>query len=154
MGAIETFSSGSITFWALRNSYQVVDPAWGFGRSLLESPIFNSILNWGFSVITLFEVFAPVCLFSRWFRSVFLGVMIPFHFLSWLFMEVFFWANLLLFLLFFDINRWFAPKVTYPVHNIVFFDNLCGLCNCFTILVLRRDRTGIYKFAALQGQTA
>ena len=153
-GGIEIFSSGSITFWAMRNSYQAVQPAWGFGRSLLEYPIFNSIFLWGFPIITLFEVFAPVSLFSRRFRCVFLGVMIPFHFLSWLFMEVFFWANLLLFILFFDVDKWLAPKVPSAKHNIIFFDSLCGFSNCFMTWVLRRDRTGIYKFSSLQGQTA
>ena len=153
-GGIETFSSGNITFWALRNSYQVVDPAWGFGRSLLEYPIFSKMLNWAFPVITLFEVLALICLFSKWFRYFFLTVMIPFHFLSWLFMEVFFWANLFLFILFFDINRWLAPNVTYVKHNVIFFDNLCGFCNWFMAWLLCHDRTGIYKFAPLQGQTA
>jgi predicted DCC family thiol-disulfide oxidoreductase YuxK len=153
-GGIETFASGSIIFWALRNSYQVVDPAWGFGRSLLEYPIFSKMLNWGFPVITLFEVLAPVCLLSKRFRYVFLAVMIPFHFLSWFFMEVFFWANLLLFILFFDINRWLSPKAPRFKHPVIFFSGLCGICNRFMKLVLRHDRTGIYKFASLQGETA
>jgi predicted DCC family thiol-disulfide oxidoreductase YuxK len=153
-GGIETFSSDSITFWALRNSYQVVNPTWGFGRALLEYPIFSRILKWGFPVTTLFELLAPVCLFSRRFRYVFLAFMIPFHLMSWLFMEIFFWANLLLFILFFDINRWLAPKVTHVGDSIIFFDGLCGLSNLFTKWILRNDRTCIYRVASLQGQTA
>lgn len=103
-GGIDVFSSGSITFWALRDSYQVLNPAWGFGRLLLEYPLLEKMLILGFPVITVFEVLAPICLFSRFFRYVFLLAMIPFHFLSWLFMEVFFWENLVLFVLFFDIE--------------------------------------------------
>jgi hypothetical protein len=99
------FSSGSITFWALRDTYQVLNPAWGFGKLLLEYPMLDSMFKIGFPIITLFEVLAPICLFSRWFRYAFLFLMIPFHFLSWLFMEVFFWENLVLFVFFFDIER-------------------------------------------------
>ncbi|MGH7801121.1 MAG: hypothetical protein ACREOW_10935 [Thermodesulfobacteriota bacterium] len=103
-GGVDVFSSGSITFWALRDSYQVLNPAWGFGRLLLEYPLLEKMLILGFPVITVFEVLAPICLFSRFFRYVFLLAMIPFHFLSWLFMEVFFWENIVLFVLFFDIE--------------------------------------------------
>ena len=104
-GGIETFTSGSITFWALRNSFQVLHPTLGFGKFLLDYPLFDKMLNFGFAFITLFEVFAPLCLFSRWFRYAFLAVMIPFHFLSWIIMEVFFWENLALYIIFFDLKR-------------------------------------------------
>jgi len=104
-GGIETFTSGSITFWALRNSFQVLHPSWGFGKFLLDYPLFDKMLNFGFPFITLFEVFAPLCLISRRFRYAFLTVMIPFHFLSWFIMEVFFWESLALYILFFDLKR-------------------------------------------------
>ena len=39
-------------------------------------------------------------------------------------------------------------------HPIVFFDGVCGLCNQFVDFVLRYDRNGQFRFAALQGETA
>ena len=38
--------------------------------------------------------------------------------------------------------------------NVVFFDGVCGLCNCFVDFVLSRDRRGAIRFAPLQGETA
>ena len=37
---------------------------------------------------------------------------------------------------------------------IVFFDGVCGLCNSSVDFVLRHDRDGRLRFAALQGATA
>ncbi len=101
-GAIETFTSGSLTFWALRNSYQYVDPLWGWGRQLLNQPVWAALLNAGFPIVTLFEVLAPLCFVSSRFRWLFIIVMVPFHLLAWIVMEIFFWEHLLLYGLFFD----------------------------------------------------
>ncbi len=38
--------------------------------------------------------------------------------------------------------------------NVLFFDGVCGLCNCFVNFVLSRDRQGAIRFAPLQGETA
>lgn len=101
-GAIETFTSGSLTFWALRNSYQYIDPLWGLGRRLLDQPAWAALLNAGFPVVTLFEVLAPLCFVSLRFRRVFVAVMLPFHLLAWMVMEIFFWEHLLLYPLLFQ----------------------------------------------------
>jgi hypothetical protein len=104
-GGVEVFTSGSLTFWALRNSYQVTDPTWGLGRWLPQHPMLDRALNAGFPIVTMFEVLAPLALVSRTFRRVFLAVMVPFHVLSWMVMEVFFWKNLLLYPLFVEWRR-------------------------------------------------
>ena len=39
-------------------------------------------------------------------------------------------------------------------HPIIFFDGVCNLCNHFIRWVTVHDRTGIYHFASLQGETA
>ena len=36
---------------------------------------------------------------------------------------------------------------------IIFFDGVCGLCNGFVDFTLARDRRGVFRFAALQGET-
>jgi predicted DCC family thiol-disulfide oxidoreductase YuxK len=38
--------------------------------------------------------------------------------------------------------------------SIVFFDGVCGLCNSFVDRLMRWDRKGVLRFAALQGDTA
>lgn len=38
--------------------------------------------------------------------------------------------------------------------KIVFFDGYCGLCNASVDALMRIDRTGVLKYASLQGQTA
>ncbi|HEX3323437.1 MAG TPA: DCC1-like thiol-disulfide oxidoreductase family protein [Terriglobales bacterium] len=42
-------------------------------------------------------------------------------------------------------------------HPIILYDGVCGLCNRFVQFVLRHDRRGLFRFAALQsvfGQAA
>ena len=43
-------------------------------------------------------------LFSRWYRYAFLAVMIPFHVLSLFVLDVFFWENMALYILFFELG--------------------------------------------------
>ncbi len=38
--------------------------------------------------------------------------------------------------------------------NVVFFDGVCGLCNCSVDFILARDRQEKIRFAPLQGETA
>ena len=38
--------------------------------------------------------------------------------------------------------------------QVIFFDGVCGLCNCFVGFILSRDRRGAIRFAPLQGETA
>ena len=104
-GGLDVFTSGSLTFWALRNSFQVLHPGWGLGWLLLRHPALSMVLNAGFPVVTTFEVLAPLCVVSRPFRTAFLAVMVPFHLCSWIFMEVFFWRNLLLYMLLVEWDR-------------------------------------------------
>ena len=37
---------------------------------------------------------------------------------------------------------------------IIFFDDVCGMCNVFVNFMLRVDKKGIFLFAPLQGTTA
>ncbi len=99
------YTSHSLTFWALRNAYETVDPTWGWGKLVIEYPWMPRFLELGFPVITLFEVTTFAVLFSRWYRYVFLLVMVPFHIMSWFVLDVFFWENMALYLLFFELYR-------------------------------------------------
>jgi predicted DCC family thiol-disulfide oxidoreductase YuxK len=44
--------------------------------------------------------------------------------------------------------------VIVPQQPIIFFDDVCGICNTFVNVMLKADRRGIFKFAPLQGETA
>lgn len=103
-GAPAVFTSNSLTFWSLRNAYETAEPAWGWGKYVLEYPWLARMLNWGFPVITLFELTALFALFSRRYRYTFLLVMVPFHLLSLFVLDVFFWENMVLYVLFFDLG--------------------------------------------------
>jgi hypothetical protein len=63
------------------------------------------LLRAGFPVVTMTEVLSPLVLVSRRFRAVFLAVMIPFHLLTLVLMEVNFIENLLLYVVLVDFSR-------------------------------------------------
>ena len=50
-------------------------------------------------------------------------------------------------------RRW---KISFimdkPVNNIVLFDGVCNLCNGLVRFIIKRDRTGKFKFASLQSE--
>ena len=104
-GTPGVYTSGSLTFWAFRNAYETAEPAWGWGKYVLQYPWLGHMLNGGFPVITLFELTALTALFSRWYRYAFLAVMVPFHVLSLFVLDVFFWENMVLYVLFFELGR-------------------------------------------------
>ena len=39
-----------------------------------------------------------------------------------------------------------------PVKNIILFDGVCNLCNGLVRFIIKRDRTGKFKFASLQSE--
>jgi hypothetical protein len=71
-----------------------------------RTPLLLTTVQLGFGVVTFFELLSPVCLLPRTFRWAWMGVMLPFHFLSLLLLNIFFWQNILLILFFMtDIDR-------------------------------------------------
>jgi hypothetical protein len=104
-GTPGVYTSDSLMFWALRNAYETVDPTGHFGKYVIDYPILGQALRAGYPVITLFELTAFAALFSRWYRYAFLVVMVPFHILSLFVLDVFFWENMALYVLFFDLSR-------------------------------------------------
>ena len=39
-----------------------------------------------------------------------------------------------------------------PARNIILFDGVCNLCNGLVRFIIKRDRTGKFKFASLQSE--
>lgn len=104
-GGLALFTSAQLPAFVARNSLQLVHPTGNLGHWVLNSPAAAWLLAVGFPFVTAFEVLAPLCLFVRGFRYAFVAVMVPFHVLSWLVMQVWFWENLVLYVLFFDLDR-------------------------------------------------
>ena len=73
------------------------------------------LLKAGYPVVTCIEALAPLVMVSRSFRAVFLAVMVPFHILTLLLMEVSFIENLLLYIVLVDFSRFFerAPPMQW-----------------------------------------
>ena len=69
-------------------------------------------------------------------------------------MKIFFWELCLLYIVFFDIGRWFSVQIPEGKRPLVFFDGECGLCDRFVKMVMDRDKYNIFRFAPLQGKTA
>jgi len=109
-GGIEVFTSNSFLYWVLRNNYQTPATILDFGPTLIQVPWLQMLLNAGFPIVTLFEITAPLCLVSRKYRFAFVAVMVPFHFVSLVFMNIMFWENLLMFVFLLDFNRWFPRR--------------------------------------------
>jgi hypothetical protein len=102
----EIFLNGTMTRYIAYLAVCTAYRGMRFENALLESSTILALLNVGFIVITLLEVLSLFCLHSRRFRWAWLATMIPFHFLTLFFMNIFFWQNLLLFpLLLGDISK-------------------------------------------------
>jgi hypothetical protein len=73
----------------------VVSPV-RLGLRALENPWLVLMLRVGYPIITLHELLAPLCLYSRHFRWCWKAVMVPFHIGTGLLMGIFFPMSLLL----------------------------------------------------------
>jgi predicted DCC family thiol-disulfide oxidoreductase YuxK len=47
-----------------------------------------------------------------------------------------------------------SPADDTGAHPVLLYDGVCGLCNGTVQFILRRDRAGVFRFAALQGELA
>lgn len=95
-GGVQVFTGDALpTYLALR-TFEYASYNFQLSPYLLawEPAVFA--LKVGFAVTTLFEILSPLILLSRRFRLAWLAVIVPFHFLSLLTMNIFFWENLVL----------------------------------------------------------
>lgn len=113
-GGVEIFLDGSILRYVVRNSMSPDYLSQGLGARVLDYPGMPSIIEAGFVVVTVFEIFSLLCLSSKWFRRSWLAVMLPFHVLSWPLLQLLFVHNILLICaLVIDLDgivRWLAGK--------------------------------------------
>jgi hypothetical protein len=97
---------GSMMGWILLNSARPLFYGWNIGLDLPWSPALAWATHAGFLLVNVLELLAPLALVWRPFRWLFLAVMVvPFHVGCLLLMNIFFWENGVLLLLFFDWAR-------------------------------------------------
>jgi hypothetical protein len=106
-GGINVFTGDTMVGWAVDASLRGYYFNTNIGWHLPEWPVVAFMLRAGLPVITLFEITAPLCLAVPHYRWVFFPVMISFHLLSLVFMNIFFFDDMLLYLLLIDWSRRF-----------------------------------------------
>lgn len=103
LGAPAVFHPDTLTAWIAGYSYETTYHGWTLGRAVLDLPLASrAMLSAGLVVVTVTELLAPCCLVSRRFRRFFLAVMIPFHLVTYVTMNILFWENLALYVFLFD----------------------------------------------------
>jgi len=108
LGGVDIYLSDTIINWTVRNAYEWGNTkTWTLAQFAMDQELLKNSIRIGFPIVTFFEAFAPLCLVSKRFRYAFILVMIPFHVLTWLFMNIAFWENLMLYILFIYFTKWF-----------------------------------------------
>jgi hypothetical protein len=106
-GGINVFTGDTMESWAvdagLRGYYFNTNIGW----HIPEWPVVVFMLRAGLPFITLFEITAPLCLAWPHYRWVFIPVMLSFHLMSLVLMNIFFFDDMLLYLLLIDWSRRF-----------------------------------------------
>ncbi len=92
------FLGDSIPHWIASLSGLQSD-GWQLGGWILRHPALVTVAKAVFIVTTTFELLAPLCLFCPRFRRLWIAILVPFHILSSVTLNIFFWENVLLILL-------------------------------------------------------
>ncbi len=95
-GGLEIFTGEALRNWIVARTVEGSNFGFELGLTLVESDLNYFGMRIGFAVVTLFEILTPLAIFSPLFRWVWLAVMVPFHVVTLLTMNIFFWENLLL----------------------------------------------------------
>ena len=104
-GGISVFTGDTMETWAIDASLRGYYFNTNIGWHIPEWPFVVFMLRSGLPVITIFEITAPLCLAWPHYRWVFIPVMLSFHLLSLVFMNIFFFDDMLLYLLLIDWSR-------------------------------------------------
>lgn len=97
-GGAEIFTGPALRHWLVVFSYDESPFPFTTGIWLVNQPLLMPMMQVGFAAVTLLEILAPLMLLSVWFRRGWLVIMIPFHVLTLLTMNIFFWQNILILL--------------------------------------------------------
>jgi hypothetical protein len=106
-GGARVFTGDTMEAWTIDASLRAYYFNTNIGWHIPEWPVIVFMLRSGLPVITLFEITAPLCLASSRYRWIFIPVMLSFHLLSLVLMNIFFFDDMLLYLLLVDWSRRF-----------------------------------------------
>jgi hypothetical protein len=106
-GGLSVFTGDTMEAWTVDASLRGYYFNTNLGWHVPQWPVVVFLLRSGLPVITLFEITAPLCLAWSRYRWVFIPVMLSFHALSLVFMNIFFFDDMLLYLLLIDWSRKF-----------------------------------------------
>jgi hypothetical protein len=106
-GGPGVFAGPTMTAWTVDASLRGYYFNTNIGWRVPQWPLVNFMMQAGLPGITVFEILAPLCVAWPRFRWVFIPVMLSFHALSLLFMNIFFFDDMLLYLLLIDWSRKF-----------------------------------------------
>jgi len=111
-GGLEIFLDDTILTYLTARSLEY--SAYGFEHGLLvhSSPLLIAKVKIGYVVTTFAEIAAPAIILVGWrLRLVWLAIILPFHLLSLLTMNIFFWENVILLIVFFTgLPHWIARR--------------------------------------------
>jgi hypothetical protein len=100
-GGMEIFTGDAILIYLATKSLEPAATAFRYGTLPLGSPNIAVLMKIGFFIVTLAEILTPLILYSRNLRWIWLAVMVPFHISTLFTMNIFFWQNLVIALVFF-----------------------------------------------------
>lgn len=106
-GGPAVFAGETMEAWAIDASLRGYYFNTNIGWHVPEWPVVLFFLQSGLPAITVFEILAPLCLALPRFRWVFIPVMLSFHLLSLVFMNIFFFDDMFCYLLLVDWSRRF-----------------------------------------------
>jgi hypothetical protein len=106
-GGTAIFNGNTMEVWAIDASLRGYYFNTNIGWHVPEWPFVAFMLKNGLPVVTLFEITAPLCLALPRYRFIFIPFMISFHLLSLVVMNIFFFDDMLLYLLLIDWSRRF-----------------------------------------------
>jgi len=98
-GGMEIFTGDAIAIELAMKSLMPSRFGYEYGTLALTSPTFALLMKAGFFGITVAELLAPICLFSKPFRYLWAAIMVPFHISTLFTMNIFFANNMVLILL-------------------------------------------------------
>jgi hypothetical protein len=98
-GGIGVFFDGTILHYITVRTFETDIDAPGLGRLVLEIPALGTAAALGYAATTVCELFAPLAIFARRFRWIWITTIIGFHLAAGLLMGIWFTANIALVLL-------------------------------------------------------
>ena len=116
-GGFGVFVGHSMENWCLDASLRGYYFNTNIGWHVPEWPLIGWMLRLGLPGITVFEIAAPLCLVSSHFRWLFIPTMLSFHLLSLVFMNIFFFDDMLFYLLLVDWSRRFPSLSSRTVEG-------------------------------------